>query len=197
MYSLFDLSPYDILIDMDEKQENANEMIVLLHVLGENGLANKLEETNNILRYRLMELYPYLNRCIFQGDENDSNLCVDENNEIIGIIDFNMYGSDTCANYLANHALVNFGFGENDIYEMTARQMYEKMRFSVGKVTEVIKSRYIFDENEKEAYDLYLGICSMFQWPHRCYYEKYLKDALTRGKIVSLLYILSGEVIIP
>ena len=50
-----------------------------------------------------------------------------------------MAGSDTCANYLANHALVNFKFEQSDIHKMTARQMYEKMRHSVRKATEIIK----------------------------------------------------------
>lgn len=107
MYSIFDLSPYDKLdgLEIDEKQDNFNHLTADLQKAGEYALAERLVQENERIRRELRSFYKELPRCVFQGDENFSNLCVDENRRISGLFDFNMSGTEVIANYLANAAM--------------------------------------------------------------------------------------------
>ena len=108
MFSIFDLAPYDKLsgLDIDEKQENLNQLVADLTQAGYVELAQKVNAKNEELRRQLRPIYKDLPRCVFQGDENFSNLCVDENDQINGLFDFNMSGTEVIANYLANNAFM-------------------------------------------------------------------------------------------
>lgn len=113
MYSLFDLAPYDQPKGIDEKQENFNVLMLDLKASGEFELADRLTAAYANDRNELRDIYKKLPRCVFQGDENFSNLCVDEENHIIGLFDFNMSGTEVIANYLANIAFQgDFDFSE-------------------------------------------------------------------------------------
>lgn len=101
MYSLFKLAPYDEPYGIDEKQSNFNDLTASLRESGERELAAALERRYGEIRARLRAMWDALPECFFQGDENFSNLCVDENGRIIGLFDFNMAGTDVIANYLA------------------------------------------------------------------------------------------------
>ena len=99
MFSIFDLAPYDKLsgLDIDEKQENLNQLVADLTQAGYVELAQKVNAKNEELRRQLKPIYKELPRCVFQGDENLSNLCVDENDQIVGLFDFNMSGTEVIA----------------------------------------------------------------------------------------------------
>lgn len=113
MYSLFDLAPYDQSKGIDEKQENFNALMLDLKASGEFELVDRLTAAYANDRNELRDIYKKLPRCVFQGDENFSNLCVDEENHIIGLFDFNMSGTEVIANYLANIAFQgDFDFSE-------------------------------------------------------------------------------------
>lgn len=113
MYSLFDLAPYDQSKGIDEKQENFNALMLDLKASGEFELVDRLTAAYANDRNELRAIYKNLPRCVFQGDENFSNLCVDEEKHIIGLFDFNMSGTEVIANYLANIAFQgDFDFSE-------------------------------------------------------------------------------------
>lgn len=186
MYSLFDLSPYDIAAGIDEKQENCNLLTDALSALGEHGLAEDLTALNLALRKRLLSLSPRLPRCVFQGDENSSNLCLDEKGEIKGIFDFNMAGTDVCVNYLANHSLCSY---END-FSRPAAALHADLQAAEAGDLQIIRRFYPMTPEEEIAYSLYLAIVKLFQWPMLCDYQKGLKQVETRQNALALLRLL-------
>lgn len=125
MYSIFDLSPYDKLdgLEIDEKQDNFNHLTADLQKAGEYALAERLVQENERIRRELKSFYKELPRCVFQGDENFSNLCVDENRRISGLFDFNMSGTEVIANYLANAAM-NFFYTDEIMQSRSADEIY-------------------------------------------------------------------------
>ena len=96
MYSLFDLSPYDIPVGKDEKQQNFDDLCETLQKLGETDLAERLTARYRLIRDKIRAVYQTLPRCVFQADENLSNILVDENKHLAGFIDFNMAGTEVC-----------------------------------------------------------------------------------------------------
>ena len=56
-------------------------------------LAEKLADKNSAVRGELLGFYAGLPRCVFQGDENFSNVLVDGSGHFTGLIDFNMSGT--------------------------------------------------------------------------------------------------------
>ena len=107
MYSLFDLSPFDKAEGIDEKQQNFNSLCGSLRGIGETALAERLEKTHALIRGKLKAVYKALPRCVFQADENLSNVLVDREHHLAGLIDFNLAGTDVCVNLIANNADFN------------------------------------------------------------------------------------------
>lgn len=188
MYSLFDLCPYDQLIGIDEKQDNFNTLIQDLESVNEIDFANQLKEAYNNDRKELLSLYKELPRCVFQGDENFSNLCVDENNHIIGLFDFNMSGTEVIANYLANISLQGNYFYEEEIMERcSAKEIFRMVIDSFNENTNLIKRYYTFEDKEFRAYMLYVKIAMISGYWNQYAFSEYLKKVEYKDKIISLL----------
>lgn len=159
MYSIFDLSPYDIPYGIDEKEQNLNELCSDLEKMGEKTLAEKLLRENKRVREILFPLYQKLPHCVFQGDENFSNVCVNEHNKIAGLFDFNMSGMDINANYLANSAFTGRFVLDEDVFENHgAKWAFGEIIDSFDKSTELIREYYNFTDLELKAYYLYAKI---------------------------------------
>ena len=189
MYSLFDLSPYDKAENIDEKQQNCNLLAETLTGIGEDALARELKALNDALRERLLRLHPRLPKCVFQGDENASNLCLNEQGEILGIFDFNMAGTDVCVNYLANHCLYRY---END-FSRSAETLHSALREAEAEDLQIIRRYYPMTPEEEAAYPLYSAIVTLFQWPMICDYRTGLKNAETRENALAFLKLLMGD----
>ena len=101
MYSLFDLSPFDIPVGYDEKQDNFHQLIELLRRERKDELAARLEARHDLIRQKLRAVYRSLPRCVFQADENFSNVLIDESGNFAGFIDFNLAGTEVIVNQLA------------------------------------------------------------------------------------------------
>ena len=159
MYSIFDLSPYDKLdgLEIDDKQDNFNHLTADLQKAGEYALAERLAQENESIRRELKSFYKELPRCVFQGDENFSNLCVDENRRISGLFDFNMSGTEVIANYLANAAL-NFFYTDEIMQSRSADEIYRMLTKAYAESTELIYKYYNFTPQEFRAYRLYSKI---------------------------------------
>lgn len=177
MYSIFDLAPYDEPAGIDEKQDNLNDLVKALRSMGENELANLFEKENESIRAELKKRYKSLPCCVFQGDENFSNICVDEDGHTSGLFDFNMSGTEVCANYLANIAFQgNFSYKENIFDEHSAKWVYDNVMDSFWSATQIIKEHYSFDDLELNAYYMYAKLVLMSGYVNVCAFMEYLQS---------------------
>ena len=169
MYSIFDLSPYDKLdgLEIDDKQDNFNHLTADLQKAGEYALAERLVQENERIRRELRSFYKELPRCVFQGDENFSNLCVDENRRISGLFDFNMSGTEVIANYLANAAL-NF-FYTDEIMQSRSKTGQRKPHHTAFSVSEKEHSEkeYCHSKQSSRNKSVTNGLC-----PFICGYKR-------------------------
>lgn len=188
MYSLFTLSPYDQLEGVDEKESNLKELTEALESLGEIDLACELRKNNAVLRKELKMIHDSLPCCVFQGDENFSNLCIDEKGKICGLFDFNMAGTEVIANYLANTAFLGeFSLTEQVFKDYSSDELLEFILSSFYEATELIFKHYFFTEIERKAYFLYAKIALLFGYIHVGPLLKILNDEGLKKKATNLL----------
>ena len=187
MYSLFDLSPFDIPEGIDEKQQNFNSLIELLRSENENALADKLFERHERVRAELKAVYKTLPRCVFQGDENFSNLLV-RDGHFAGFIDFNLAGTEVVVNQLVN--IADSDYAEKRKEPIGAKTRLDRavngFRESMAKMFEC----YEASEEEKRAAALYAWIVFVAQWPIFRYFKWALKNELHR-EILELLALIA------
>ena len=190
MFSIFDLAPYDKLsgLDIDEKQENLNQLVADLTQAGYVELAQKVNAKNEELRRQLKPIYKELPRCVFQGDENFSNLCVDENDRIVGLFDFNMSGTEVIANYLANNAFMGHFCYEDEILDKhTSKEVLQILLGAFQRSTALIREHYNFTEQEFSAYQIYGKIAMISAYWNTSTFAEYLKQEKYKEKIAAII----------
>lgn len=188
MYSLFQLSPFDIPGGIDEKEENFNQLINLLIEENENLLAQSLTNRYSKIRKELEAIYLKLPRCVFQGDENFSNILIDEKQHFRGFIDFNLAGTEVIVNQLAN--LVSFDYVENEKDKIGSKFRLDYAVDRFNKQTSEILHVYHATEEEIRAMRLYAWIVMIAQWPILCYFRYCLKNPL-RDEFIGLLWLIA------
>ena len=196
MFSIFDLSPYDQLsgLNIDEKQENLEQLVADLKQAGYEGLAKKLNAQNEEIRNRLKPIYKDLPRCVFQGDENFSNLCVDEHDQINGLFDFNMSGTEVNANYLANIAFQGNFYYEDEIMDKhTPKEILQMLLDAYHRGTELIRQHYSFTEQEFFAYRLYSKIAMISAYWNTSAFAEYLQQEKYKDKIIAIIELILTE----
>ena len=196
MFSIFDLAPYDKLsgLDIDEKQENLNQLVADLTQAGYVELAQKVNAKNEELRRQLKPIYKELPRCVFQGDENFSNLCVDENDQIVGLFDFNMSGTEVIANYLANNAFMGHFCYEDEILDKhTSKEVLQILLDAFHQSTALICEHYSFTEQEFSAYLLYGKIAMISAYWNTSTFGEYLQQEKYKDKIVAIIELILAE----
>ena len=196
MFSIFDLAPYDKLsgLDIDEKQENLNQLVADLTQAGYVELAQKVNAKNEELRRQLKPIYKELPRCVFQGDENFSNLCVDENDQIVGLFDFNMSGTEVIANYLANNAFMGHFCYEDEILDKhTPEEVLQILLGAFLRSTVLIREHYSFTEQEFSAYLLYGKIAMISAYWNASTFGEYLKQEKYKDKIAAIIELVLDE----
>lgn len=173
MYSLFDLCPFDLPNGIDEKEDNFRHLLETLRNMGENRLAKKLDARHGEVRQKLKAVYQTLPRCVFQGDENFSNVLIDQDEHFAGLIDFNLAGTEVVVNQLAN--LAGFDYDEkNKVPEGAAKRLDAAIRYFREHAAPMLKV-YHATETEKKAMGWYAWIVMIAQWPTLCYF----RDSLT------------------
>ena len=189
MYSIFDLAPYDKLsgLNIDEKQENLEQLVKDLKQAGYEDLAQKLNAKNEEIRSLLKPIYKELPRCVFQGDENFSNLCVDEQDRIIGLFDFNMSGTEVCANYLANNGFGNFYYEEEIVDKHTPTEILQMLLDAYRRGTELICRHYSFTEQEFFAYRLYSQIAMFSAYWNTSAFAEFLQQEKYKDRIAEII----------
>lgn len=196
MFSIFDLAPYDKLsgLDIDEKQENLNQLVADLTQAGFAELAQKVNAKNDELRQQLKPIYKELPRCVFQGDENFSNLCVDEHDQINGLFDFNMSGTEVIANYLANNAFMGHFCYEDEILDKhTPKEVLQILLDAFHRSTALICEHYCFTEQEFSAYLLYGKIAMISAYWNTSTFGEYLQQEKYKAKIAEIIGLILDE----
>ncbi|MDE7298646.1 MAG: phosphotransferase [Lachnospiraceae bacterium] len=189
MYSLFELCPYDQKAGIDEKQENLNGLTEIINQLGYPELSRRLADRNNAVREELKSFYAQLPRCVFQGDENFSNVLIDEDEHFAGLIDFNMSGTDVIVNYLANNA--GFDIEEEDL-AAEPDDVLEGMIAGYRENMQWLFDKYRAEEAERRAAALYAYIVLISSWPNVACYQYCLKQSALSEKMRGLLERIAG-----
>lgn len=189
MYSLFDLSPFDLPLGMDEKEQNFRQLTALLRREGENALADGLTARHALTREKLKSVYRGLPRCVFQGDENFTNILIDENENFAGLIDFNLAGTEVIVNQLAN--LAGFDYDEQEKAPVSAAARLAHALKDYQEHMRAMLHIYRATETERQALVWYAWIVMIAQWPTVCYFKTALGGAL-RAEILDLLRLI-GE----
>ncbi len=189
MYSLFDLSPFDIPNGIDEKDENFNQLIICLRKQLENELADRLAARHTEIREKLKAVYRDLPHCVFQGDENFTNILIDENEHFAGFIDFNLAGTEVIVNQLAN--LAGFDYDE---YQTAPEGADKRLAYALDCFQRSMKRMlqiYHPTERELEALAWYAWIVMIAQWPTVCYFMDALEKGKLRSEILELLSLIA------
>ena len=197
MYSLFDLSPFDLAGGIDEKEENFRHLTALLREEREDKLADRLEYRQSEVRKALKAIYKGLPRCVFQGDENFSNILMDENGHFAGFIDFNLAGTEVIVNQLAN--LAGFDYDEKNPEPEGARTRLDHgiayFRRHMARMLRV----YDASGEEMRALGFYAWIVMVAQWPVFCYFRACIRGRLKSEilEMLSLIAELPEEQLLP
>jgi len=189
MYSLFDLSPFDIPNGIDEKEDNFNQLITLLREMKEDALADVLTARHADVRSKLKAIYKNLPRCVFQGDENFSNVLIDEGQHFVGLIDFNLAGTEVIVNQIANVA--GFDYHEEQKEPVGAQN---RLTFALNYFQSHIRkmlSIYHTSEEEIIALRWYAWIVMIAQWPTFCFFRDAIKGTL-KSEILELLSMIAA-----
>lgn len=185
MYSLFELSPLDIPNGMDEKQDNFNNLISLLRNEKEDDLANRLEIRHTDIRCKLKAVFRELPRCVFQGDENFTNVLIDDAQHFIGFIDFNLAGTEVIVNQLVN--LAGFDYDEKQTNPKGAKARLDfAIRYFRDHISRMLRV-YHATEKEQQALIWYAWIVMVAQWPNFCFFKKAINDGVLKKEIYELL----------
>ncbi len=186
MYSLFDLSPFDKEEGIDEKQQNFNSLLKLLGEQGQEDLASKLFDRHQEIRAWLQGVYKDLPRCVFQADENSSNLLVSREGHFAGFIDFNLAGTEVVVNQFAN---LGGGFEEENKTPIGAKNRLASALQSYRKYQGRMLEIYQASPMEKEALARYSWIALVAGWPQVCFFKHHIEkgEAGMREEVLELL----------
>lgn len=188
MYSLFDLAPYDIPIGKDEKQQNFESLCQTLTDMGEKALVERLEKKHSEVREKIKAVYCNLPRCVFQGDENFSNVLMTEDYHLAGFIDFNMAGTEVIVNQFAN---LGGGLKDREREPIGAKARLDYAIESYHKYQGRMLEFYHANDLEKKAIEWYVWISWIAGWPHVCFFLDGLKDEKLKDEVLELLGLLA------
>ena len=188
MWSIIDLAPLDV--DIDEKQENTNTLVAALRENGDTDLADQVDSLNNEMREQIMTVFAELPRCVYQGDLNSSNE-LHQDGHFVGLIDFNLSGTDVNINVFVNET--NCFPEEAEFDQLSVEQIVEKMETEQTDMLSVIFMHYTMNEVERFVFPYYQRIADLFQWPNVCSMVKWLKEDTRKDKCVALIRALTEK----
>lgn len=182
MWSIIDLAPLDV--DMDEKQENTNTLVAALRESGYAELANRVDFLNKEMREQIMTVFTQLPRCVYQGDLNPTNE-LHQDGHFVGLIDFNLSGTDVNINVFLNET--NCFPEEEEFDRLSVGQILGNMDAQQKGLLSVIFRHYTMNTAEKYAFPYYQRIVDLFQYPNVCSMVKWLKEDARREKCAELI----------
>ncbi len=182
MWSIIDLAPLDV--DVDEKQENTDTLTVALRKNGYCELADRVDDLNVMLREKIMAVFSELPRCVYQGDLNSTNE-LHQDGHFVGLIDFNMAGTDVNINVFLNET--NWFPEEAEFDSLSIPEIIAKQDSEQYDSLSVILQHYTLNSNEKYALPYYKRIIDMFQYPNVCLMVEWLDSDVRRDKCAELI----------
>lgn len=190
MYSLFDLCPYDVPLGIDEKQQNFNDLCAAFRKAGEESLAQKLTMKNESVRAQLLSTYRDLPRCVTQADEGFTNVLLDGEKHLAGLIDFNLSGTDVCVNLIANNAILDLDdLGDKPFDPADAlEQLLVGFRRNAARMLEAYRA----SKMERDALVGYAWIALVSQYPNARTCAKRIEKDETRACTLAYLEQIAG-----
>lgn len=182
MWSIIDLAPLDV--DIDEKRENTNALTDALRKSGYDELASRVDSFNTMLREKIMAVFGRLPRCVYQGDLNSTNE-LHKDGHFVGLIDFNMAGTDVNINVFLNET--NWFPEEAEFDTLSVPEILSKQDSEQNDALSVILRHYTLNDDEKYALPYYKRIVDMFQYPDVCLMTEWLDNDTRRGKCAELI----------
>ena len=182
MWSIIDLAPLDV--DVDDKQENTNLLCDALKAAGHPDLAAQVNVLNEQMRAVIEKDYLALPRCVYQGDMNSSNE-LHQDGHFVGLIDFNMAGTDVNINVFANET--NWFPEEAEFDNMSIDEIMRRIDTEQAELLAVIFENYTMNELETRLFPYYKRIADLFQWPIVCSFKKWLKEDSRKEKCIALI----------
>ena len=189
MWSIIELGAYDNKID--EKQENFDDLVNALKSNGLKTLANKLIKMNKVTRVRIKSIMDRLPKCVYQGDLNNSNILIDENKNFVGLIDYNMFGTEVNINCFLNESM--YYITKQDFDMLSAHEIFEKIRKIQGELLSVIWKNYCISQNEREVLEDYNKIIYSSFYPNAVLMIRLLKKQKYINKIAEFLNIICSQ----
>lgn len=182
MWSIIDLAPLDV--EIDEKQENTNALVDALRKNGYEDLATQVFAFNAMLREKIMPVFEKLPRCVYQGDLNSTNE-LHKDGHFVGLIDFNMAGTDVNINVFLNET--NWFPEKEEFDALSVLEILSKQDTEQMESLFVILRHYTLNDDEKYAFPYYKRIADMFQYPNVCLMVEWLEDDARRDKCAELI----------
>ncbi len=103
----------------------------------------------------------------------------------VGLIDFNMAGTDVNINVFLNET---DWFPEDAEFDaLTVAEILEKQDKKQEEYLAVILCHYTLNDDEKYAFPYYKRIVNMFQYPNVCLMVKWLGEDARREKCATLI----------
>lgn len=189
MWSIIDLAPLDD--EIDEKQDNLNGLIELLQEKSFDELANQLVIANKEARETIQIYFDELPRCVYQGDLNPSNVLVDDDGKFVGIIDFNLFGTEVNINCFLNECM--YYLEETDFETLSALEIFTKMNDIQEKLLSKIWKYYVLNDVEKKCFDAYKKLIDISFYPNVELMKYYLEEGKEVNKVLELITLLIGN----
>ena len=128
----------------------------------------------------LREVYYSLPTSCFQADLNDSNILLDNENNFVGLIDFNLCGKEPILNYAVREALWAVSdkrlFGEKDSRLYLYNKELDNLRISLFlENIGYIQETYCFTSYERKVFPILFRYINSFWWYH-IYEIKLIKE---------------------
>ncbi len=160
-YSLYDV--FSAEDKTDENRQCASEWYQLFSraVPNRSKVVEEIWRIYRQLRGEFEAEYRSLPKASFQGDLNSSNILLDEKREFVGLIDFNLSGTETILNYCLCESVCK----EVKLDRLMQPSYLETQDRILKKRLDFIAINYKFTDSERTAYPKLYHLVVPFRWP--------------------------------
>lgn len=184
-YSMWSIIDLNLLQEqIDEKQENLNDLVKVLKQNKYEDLANKLIFANDNAREIIKKRYEKLPRCVYQGDLNPSNILVDNDGDFVGLIDFNMFGTEVNINCFINESMY---YMEKKDFALSIDEILDKANGIQNELLNLIFEEYQMNDLEKELFPYYKVITDISFYPNVQLWIALIEKSDHKDKVISLI----------
>ncbi len=128
------------------------------------------------IRAELKEDYKKLPKTAFQADQNQTNILLDANRRFVGILDFNIAGTETILNYCLCEAVPYVR--TKDLGKLAEPEFLQRQDQILKRRLDLIQEHYSFSQAEKDLFPLLYNMVVPFRWPtYSCF-----REAAKKGK---------------